>query len=123
MKERETECRETEERAADLVLEYELDAPPQKVWRAISVPEFRARWLPDADLADAEPISVEEGKEVRYGMKDDAPPFLESVVTFQVRPNGEGSTILRIVHELADERLLPQPQAANSNRPALMRAA
>ena len=114
---------ETDDRAADLVLEVELDAPPEKVWRAISVPEVRDRWLPGGDLADAEPISIEEGKEVRYGMKDDAPPFLESVVTFQVRPNGEGSTILRIVHELADDRLQQQPQAANTNRPVLMRAA
>ncbi len=123
MKDRETKDRETDEQATDLELEVELDAPPQKVWRAISMPAFRDRWLPEADLSDAEPVSSEEGREVRYGMKDDAPPFLESVVTFQIRPNGAGGTILRIVHELADERLQQQPQAANTNRPVLMRAA
>lgn len=114
---------ETEGPAADLVFEVELDAPPEKVWRAISMPEFRDRWLPVGDLADAEPIFSEDGKEVRYGIKDDTPPFLESVVTFQVRPSGEGSTILRIVHELADDRFVQQPSAANTNRPVLMHAA
>ncbi|MGG2475251.1 SRPBCC family protein, partial [Rhizobium sp. BR5] len=27
-------------------LEYDLDEPPQKVWRAISIPAFREHWLP-----------------------------------------------------------------------------
>lgn len=54
-------------------------------------------------------------------MRDDEPPFLESLVTFQIRPNADGGTILRIVHGLEDERL--GPPAANSNQPWLMRAA
>ncbi|MBF4190164.1 SRPBCC domain-containing protein, partial [Serratia ureilytica] len=29
-----------------LVLEYSLDAPPEKVWRALSEPELREQWLP-----------------------------------------------------------------------------
>ena len=37
-------------------------------------------------------------------MRDDAPPFLESLVTFQIEPDGEGGTRLRIIHELADAR-------------------
>ncbi|NIA70998.1 polyketide cyclase [Pelagibius litoralis] len=110
--------------ATDLVLEYELDASPQKVWRAISVPEFREKWLPKGDLVDAEPISSAPGEEVSYRMKDNEPPFLESRVTFQVRPNADGTTTLRIIHGLADERLVQQPpRAANNNRPLLMRAA
>lgn len=115
---------EAEEQTADLTLEYELDAPPEKVWRAISLPAFRETWLPKRDLADAEPISSEPGEEVSYRMKDNAPPFLESIATFQVRPNADGGTTLRIIHELVDERLLQQPlKAANNNRPAMMRAA
>ena len=109
---------------ADVVLEYELDAAPEKVWRAISLPEFREQWLPEEDLADRQPISSEPGEEVRYKMKDSEPPFLESVVTFQVRPGADGGTILRIVHGLVDERLEPRPlEAANSNRPCLLLAA
>jgi uncharacterized protein YndB with AHSA1/START domain len=30
---------------SELVFETVLDAPPEKVWRAITIPEFRARWL------------------------------------------------------------------------------
>ncbi|WP_299626595.1 SRPBCC domain-containing protein [Pelagibius sp.] len=116
--------RESKEEAADLVLEYELEAPPEKVWRAISVPALRDRWLPDGDLAQVEPVSSEPGAEVRYRLRDEEPPFLESLVTFQVRPNGGGGTILRIVHGLVDECLQPRPPtAANSNRSCLMRAA
>ncbi|WP_440495982.1 SRPBCC family protein, partial [Serratia sarumanii] len=29
-----------------LILEYSLDAPPEKVWRALSIPELREQWLP-----------------------------------------------------------------------------
>ena len=115
---------ESEEQAADLVLEYEFEAPPEKVWRAISTPALRDKWLPDGDLAEAEPVSCEPGAEIHYRLRDEEPPFLESLVTFQVRPNGGGGTILRIVHGLVDERLEPRPPtAANCNRSCLMRAA
>lgn len=108
----------------DLVLDYELDAPPEKVWRAINNPALRERWLPKRDLADATPISATPGQEVRYRMREDEPPFLESIVTFQVSPNEAGGTRLRIIHGLVTERLMPRTlQAANSNRRTLMRAA
>ena len=108
----------------DVVLEYKLDAPPEKVWRAISIPAFRDKWLPDGALADAEPVSSAPGDEICYRMRDDEPPFLESEVTFQVRPNTEGGTRLTIIHRLIDARLaLQPPAAANSNWPCVMRAA
>lgn len=110
--------------SADLVLEYELDAPPEKVWKAISDPDLRALWLPKDALAKAEPISSRPGREVRYRMKDDTPPFLESLVTFQVRPNGDGTTTLRIVHAVVDERLVRRTlKAANNNASGLLMAA
>jgi uncharacterized protein YndB with AHSA1/START domain len=112
------------ENTQDLVLDYELDAPPEKVWRAISNPALRERWLPKAELAEAAPLSSTPGEEVRYRMREDEPPFLESVVTLQVRPNPAGGTTLRIIHRLADVTLKQRvPQAANSNRCCLMRAA
>lgn len=107
-----------------LVMEYVIDAPPEKVWRAISIPEFREKWLPEKDLANADPISAEPGEEVRYRILDKAPPFLESIVTFQIGPNGHGGTNLRIIHHLVDARTVRQsPPAANNNWPLLMRAA
>jgi uncharacterized protein YndB with AHSA1/START domain len=113
-----------EERANGVALEYELDDAPQKVWRAISVPELRESWLPDEALVDREPSIAVPGEEARYRMRDSAPPFLESVVTFRVAPNGTGGTILRIIHELAEadeshDRLAP----ANSNGGLMMCAA
>jgi uncharacterized protein YndB with AHSA1/START domain len=38
---------DTQDRTKQLVFEYQLDAPPEKVWRALSIPAFRERWLPD----------------------------------------------------------------------------
>jgi uncharacterized protein YndB with AHSA1/START domain len=112
------------EQADHLVLDYDLDAPPEKVWRALSIAEFREKWLPTAALADAEPVGSAPGEEVRYRMRDDEPPFLESVVTFRLRPNADGGTHLKIIHRLADARLqLQPPRAANSNGRCLMRAA
>lgn len=113
-----------EPRTADLVFEYELDAPPEKVWRAISIPAFREKWLPKGNLAQAEPITSKPGEEVRYAMRDDEPPFLESVVTLQVTPNATGGAKLKIIHALADARLRRHPpRAANSNGAGLMLAA
>jgi uncharacterized protein YndB with AHSA1/START domain len=115
---------EPEKQAEILVFEYELDAPPEKVWRAISVPGFRDKWLPEEDLADADPVSTAPGEEIRYAIRDGEPPFLESVVTFQVRPGADGGSVLRVVHGLTDARLVPRKvPAANNNGPRMMLAA
>jgi len=115
---------EPEGQAKDLVFEYELDAPVERVWRAISTPALRETWLPGVDLADADPLSTAPCEEIRYRMRDDEPPFLDSVVTFQIMPNADGGTRLRIIHGLADARLeRGPPKAANNNTLCLMRAA
>ena len=115
---------EPETEAAHLAFEYELDASPEKVWRAISIPGFRNKWLPEKDLADADPVSAVPGAEIRYAMRDGEPPFLESVVTFQVRPGADGGSVLRVVHGLTDARLVPRKvPAANNNGPWMMLAA
>lgn len=109
--------------AESLMLEYEIDEPPQKVWRAISIPEFREHWLPKEALADPEATLLTPGEEVRYRMRDRDPPFLESVVTFRISPNANGGTSLRIIHELADARPGRRATAANSNgRPVMLAA-
>jgi uncharacterized protein YndB with AHSA1/START domain len=61
---------------------------------------------------------------MRYRMRDDEPPFLHSIVTFQLRPNADGGTHFRIIHRLADRRAQHElPRAANNNGRCLMRAA
>lgn len=99
---------------AKLVLEFDFDAPPPKVWRAVTIPELRQRWLPDCDLARAEPESSIPGEEVRYRIRDSEPPFRESHVIFRIEPNEDGGTRFRIIQQACGERAtLPQP--ANSN--------
>jgi hypothetical protein len=106
---------------AALVLEYDLDAPPAKVWRAVTIPALRERWLPDCDLAGAEPESSIAGEEVHYRLRDSEPPFRESHVIFRIEPNEDGGTHFRIIQRACDDGVeLPQP--ANSNR-CVMRAA
>lgn len=115
---------DAEARTEDLVLEYDLDAPPEKVWRAISIPAFREKWLPGEDLAAAEPVSSAHGEEIRYRIRDGAPPFRESTVTLQVRPNAAGGSSLKIIHGPAEARGRPHTaRAANDDLPCLMRAA
>ena len=107
---------------AALVLEYDFDAPPEKVWRAVTIPALRERWLPDSDLAGAEPESSVAGEEVRFRLRDSEPPFRESHVTFKIEPNEAGGTRFRIIQEACDDRG-KQLQPANSNGRCLMRAA
>lgn len=102
---------------APLVLDVELDAPPEKVWRALTIPAFREQWLPGRDLAVPEPEPA-GGTAVRYRMREAAPPHIESVVTFEVGPGAGGGTRLTIVHAP-----LPLRAAANDNRACLARAA
>lgn len=101
-----------------LVLEYEFDASPAKVWRAVTIPELRERWLPGCDLANTEPETSIPGEEVRYRLRDSEPPFRESQVIFKIEPNEDGGTRFRIIQQACAK--LPKP--ANSNC-CVMRAA
>lgn len=88
--------------ASSIELEYDIDKPPQKVWRALSRPEIRERWLPEQVSSDPEAIVVTPGREVRYRMRDIKPPFLESSVTFRIASCATGGTLLTVIHELED---------------------
>ncbi|MGV2110941.1 SRPBCC family protein [Agrobacterium salinitolerans] len=104
-------------------LEYDLDEPPQKVWRAISIPAFRAIWLPAEALAEAEAIDIKPGEEVRYRLREDTPPFLESTVTFRIAANTQGGTSLRIIHDLPVNTGGMIKAAANHNGSSIKLAA
>jgi hypothetical protein len=106
-----------------LEFEFRLDAPKEKVWRAISIPEIRESWLPGTNLRNSKPIRQIPGEEVTYQMRDPYPPHLESVVTFHLAQSGENSTCLRIIHQLTDAKCLALAKAANSNSAEMMCAA
>lgn len=80
-----------------LVQEYRLDATLDKVWRAISIQEFRQQWLPDLDLASPIPLRMVEGREVHYVMREHCPPYLESEVALRIDAATNGGTVLTIV--------------------------
>lgn len=102
---------DTDDAACELVQEYALDAPPEKVWRALSIPELRAQWLPGTEHAEA--LHQEPQRELRLRLREAEPPFLESTVDLQISPAADGGTLLRIVHALTDARMQPAREAAN----------
>lgn len=91
--------------AGALVQEYALDAAPEKVWRALSIPELRAHWLPGTE--HAEPLQQVPQQALSLRLREAEPPFLESRVDLQISPRADGGTLLRIVHVLTDARLQP----------------
>ncbi|WP_299483807.1 SRPBCC domain-containing protein [uncultured Roseibium sp.] len=108
----------------ELAFECVLDAPPEKVWRAISQSELRERWLPGSDLKEPHPSSIVPDREISFVMQERQPPFLESTVTFQIEPEAGGNTVFRIIHRLIEQpESLRSTDAANENGVALMLAA
>ena len=115
---------EPTEHPATLKFDYDLDAPVETAWRAISSPEMRKKWLPEKDLADPESVHTVPGKEIRYRMRDAEPPHLESMVTFRIAPGLAGGTRLTIIHDLTDARLSAHRLVpANTDRGPVMMAA
>lgn len=115
----------SKETGVDDMLEFEadLDASPQAVWRAVTDPALRERWLPDHVLADPEPVGETPGSRISYRMRDNEPPRFESLATFEITPNGTGGTRLAIRHRLTDVRAKTAPEPANGNDTVMMRAA
>jgi hypothetical protein len=104
----------------EIALEYELEAAPEKVWRAVTVPAFRERWLPEAELAEPEPIASVPGVEVRYRMREEGASFPESTVTFRIEPGRHGGALLRIIHRMDGDA---RATSANDNRRPMSLAA
>ncbi len=101
----------------DLVFETILDAPPEKIWRALTIPEYRDRWLqrPDDVKVEVEAADINKTLTYRWKERDE-----ESIVTIELTPHENGQTGFRLTHAPID-----MPAAANSNEAAavMMRAA
>ena len=96
---------ETEPREKNSVVsECELAEAPDKVWKALTVPELLAAWLPDA--VNSEILAAEPNRLLRYrwpGKQEDRSPqgqTLETVVTFELTGTPTGGTHLRVVHRV-----------------------
>lgn len=106
-----------------VTLDCELAAPPEKVWRALTVPALLARWLMPNDIRPQvgarfsfQPDSVGRGEHVECEVlaaepnrrltlrwrseaaSDGREPAVDSVVDFQLIPVADGRTRLRLVH-------------------------
>ncbi|UJW86580.1 SRPBCC family protein [Devosia sp. SL43] len=102
-----------------LVFECALDAPPEKVWRALTVPEYLERWLKPAEAIDLAVVTAEENKSLTYRWRESGQGAIigaeDSLVTFELTPMVDGGTWFRLTHAP-----VTMPVAANSNGPMRM---
>lgn len=134
-----TESRREGTAPDDIQFESVLEAPPAKVWRALTVPAYVAAWLmpPTADeqagtgrmsgkdadepeLVDCRVLDSRAPNLLRYAWSEATRGhILDSVVTFELAPHGDGSTLLRVTHG----SFILRPIAANLNQPTMLLAA
>jgi uncharacterized protein YndB with AHSA1/START domain len=97
-----------------LVFECALDAPPEKVWRALTIPEYLERWLKPAQAVDLAVVTSEENKSLTYRWRESGQGAIvgaeDSLVTFELTPTNDGGTWFRLTHAP-----MAMPAAANSN--------
>ena len=105
----------------DIVVECELEASPDKVWRALTVPEFVSAWLDprpgEANDQSYEMIDLLPCTRVRYAWRDGQDDG-GTVVTFEIGPGPGGNTWFRLTHSPTRDAC-----AANGNAPPVALAA
>jgi uncharacterized protein YndB with AHSA1/START domain len=108
--------------------ETELDAPPEKVWRALTVPEFVARWLAPSDIKpeeghaftlkdkdgtiDCEIVEARPPHVLSYFWREEDGP--DSLVRFHLAGTEAGGTRLTIVHGRLARPALPTLRVAGA---------
>lgn len=127
-----------------IAFECDLPQAPEKVWRALTVPELVAAWLMPNDLKPeegarftlhglpgeggdvaCEVLDIEPERLIRYSWRDEEARRLnlDSTVTFELARSAVGGTHLRIIHsgmQRAGIRASTVMSAANSNQPPMM---
>ena len=78
-----------------LVFEADLDAPPEKVWRALTTPELREAWLGEPEAGPAEVLRADPGErlDLAWPTRDG-----DSLVSFEIGAGEGGGTRLVIIH-------------------------
>lgn len=101
----------------ELVFECALDAPPETVWRALTIPEYLKRWLRPEREIDLAVVTAEENVSLTYRWREAGQGAVvgveDSLVTFELTPTGEGGTWFRLTHAP-----IAVSVAANSNSAA-----
>ncbi|KKC36723.1 hypothetical protein WH87_13835 [Devosia epidermidihirudinis] len=105
-----------------LVFECALDAPPEKVWRALTIPEYLERWLKPAKSDELAVVTAEENRSLTYRWRESGQGAIvgleDSLVTFDLTPTADGGTWFRLTHAP-----VAIPAAANNNAPTMRLAA
>jgi uncharacterized protein YndB with AHSA1/START domain len=99
--------------ANTVVVETDIEAPPDKVWRAFSEPDLAAAWLAPGVMStepgarftlddegrriECEVLEAEPARRLRLGWRD-ADGGVASEVTFTITPTPAGGAHLRVVH-------------------------
>lgn len=100
-----------------LVFETALDVPPEKVWRALTIPEYLERWLDKPADAEIDVVASDENKSLTFRWREPGQGIAvnpeESLVTFELTPQADGGTWFRLTHAP-----VTVPVAANSNEGA-----
>lgn len=138
---------ESPEKATDsIITECDLAEPPEKVWRALTVPDLLAAWLMPNDIRpevggrftfktrpessdgaiECEVLAVEPHRLLRYSWRggnaerDASGRTLDTVVTFVLTETVTGGTHLRVVHS-GFPLSLHQPMAQLASTVSAMR--
>ncbi len=105
-----------------IILDTALDAPPERVWRALTEPDVLAKWLAPNDIRaiagerftlkpggavgerpiDCEVLEAEPPERLSYrwrGGEPGAPDALDTVVTWVLELAADGGTRLRLIHD------------------------
>jgi uncharacterized protein YndB with AHSA1/START domain len=109
-----------------IVVDYTLNEPPAQIWRTLTEPKLLAQWLMENDIQPivghkftfhaqpqgdwdgivyCEVFEVDPPRKLVYswqgGNEKDSPgaPRLDTIVTWTLKPNPSGGTLLQLVHE------------------------
>jgi uncharacterized protein YndB with AHSA1/START domain len=100
-----------------VIVDCDLDEPPEKVWRALTTPELMAVWLAKGDIkaevghrfelaattgpVECEVLEVDPRRRLRLSWRDhdEAGDPIVSEVTIVLTPTIAGGTRLRLVHD------------------------
>jgi uncharacterized protein YndB with AHSA1/START domain len=101
----------TEAATSEVSFACDLEASPEKVWRAVTEPELRAAWLGEAEARACEVIEAEPPERLVLGWTLDEPA---STVIIEIEPRDGGSR-LTITHRPAAE-IIPLPRRLAGSR-------
>ena len=96
------------------VFECVLEAPPEKVWRALTIPAYLDQWLKPRAAEELDVVTSDENRSLTYRWRESGQGAIsgaeDSLVTFELTPTVDGGTWFKLTHAP-----MAIPVAANSN--------